>query len=173
MHQPKPQGDVVFKTPWFEVFSHGPVTGDGPHYSIHAPDFVAVIALTPRGELLMVRQFRPTVGAFTLELPAGHVEPGETPEAAARKELSEETGYDVDTLELLATLSPSTARFTNRMWCFFAVNARPRQDARLEPGMELVLYGKGLAALLEEEEFYSSGSCAALFAALVKGRIRI
>jgi ADP-ribose pyrophosphatase len=173
MHQPKPQGDVVFKTPWFQIFSQSPAAGAPPYYSIHAPDFAAVVALTPRGELLMVRQFRPTVGAFTLELPAGHVEPGETPEETARKELCEETGYEVDTLELMATLSPSTARFTNRMWCFFAANARPRKDACLEPGMELVLYGKGLAALLEEKEFYSSGSCAALFAALVKGRIRI
>ena len=121
----------------------------------------------------MVRQFRPIANAFTLELPAGHVERGETPEESARKELVEETGYEADTFELIATLSPSTARYTNRMWCFFAHGARPRRDAPLETGMELVLYGKGFAALLEEPEFYSSGSCAALFAAVVKGKIRL
>jgi 8-oxo-dGTP pyrophosphatase MutT (NUDIX family) len=173
MHQPKPQGDVVFKTPWFEIFSQPSSDGAEPHYSIHAPDFVAIVALTPRGELLLVRQYRPTVSAFTLELPAGHVEPGETPEQAARKELLEETGCDAVALELIATLSPSTARFTNRMWCFFAADVQPRKDARLEPGMEPVFYAKGLAALLVEKEFYSGGSCAALFAALVKGRIKL
>jgi ADP-ribose pyrophosphatase len=172
MHQPKPQGDIVFKTPWFQIFSQSSTPGTPPYYGIHAPDFAAVVAVTPRGELLMVRQFRPVVGAFTLELPAGHVEPGETPEETARKELVEETGYEVDALELMATLSPSTARFTNRMWCFFGTNARPRPGARLETGMEPVLYDKGLAALLGEKEFYSAGGCAALFAAMVRGKLK-
>ena len=173
MHQPKVEGDVVFKTPWFEVLSKQSPGHSEPHYSIHAPDFVAIVGLTPRKELLMVRQFRPTVGAKTLELPAGHVEPGETPEIAARKELAEETGYEADTFELIATLSPSTARFTNRLWCYFAGNVRRQAGARLESGLEPVLYGKGLAALLRENDFYSSGSCAALFAALVQGRIAL
>jgi ADP-ribose pyrophosphatase YjhB (NUDIX family) len=172
MHQPKREGEVVFQTPWFEVLSRRIPGSDRPHYSIHASDFVAIVAVTPAGELLMVRQFRPTVGAHTLELPAGHVEPGETPEIAARKELVEETGYEAEQFELIATLSPSTARFTNRMWCFFAANARRRTDAQIEDGMEPVLYGKGLAALLNEKEFYSSGSCAALFAAIIRGKLR-
>ena len=54
--------------------------------------------------------------AMTLELPAGHVEQDETPEESARKELLEETGHVAEKFELLASLSPSTSRFTNRMW---------------------------------------------------------
>ena len=171
MHQPKVEGETVFKTPWFEILTKRLPAAGQPQYIIHAPDFVVIVALTIDNALLMVRQYRPAVGATTLELPAGHVEPGETPEAAARKELAEETGYEADRFELIATLSPSTARFTNRLWCFFAANARVQSAARLEAGLEPVLYRKGLAALLHEEDFYSSGSCAALFAALVRGRI--
>jgi ADP-ribose pyrophosphatase len=173
MHQPKPEGEVVFKTPWFEIFSKRLSGSEQPHYTIHAPDFVVIVAVTQPGDLLMVRQFRPSVAASTLELPAGHVDPGETPEEAARKELAEETGHEADTFELIATLSPSTARYTNRLFCYFAGNARPRKGACLESGMEPVRYRKGFAALLEEKDFYSSGSCAALFAALVRGRIKL
>ena len=90
---------------------------------------VVIVAVNPRGHLLLVRQFRPAVDAFTLELPAGHIEPGETPEAAARKELWEETGHEAETLELLTKVSPSTARFTNHLWCFFAPNVKPSQRA--------------------------------------------
>ncbi len=173
MHQPNAEGAVVFKTPWFEILSKRSPADGQPHYSIRAPDFVAIVALTPQKELLMVRQFRSAVGAMTLELPAGHVETGETPEIAARKELAEETGYEADRFELIATLSPSTARFTNRMWCFFAANVRPQPAPHLEAGLEPVLYRKGFAALLQENDFYSSGSCAALFAAAVRGRIAL
>ena len=173
MHQPQPGGESVFKTPWFEIFSRRLPDAQHPHYTIHSVDFAVVVAVTAEGGLLMVRQFRPAVGARSLELPAGHVEIGETPEEAARKELLEETGYEADVFELTATLSPSTARFTNRMWCFYAANARPRKGAVVETGMEPVLYRKGLAALLQENDFYSAGSCSALFAAAVRGRIRI
>ena len=173
MHRPRPKGKIVFQTPWFEIFSK-PIRGSKqPHYNIHAPDFAVVVAITARNELLMVRQYRPSVDAVTLELPAGHIEIGETPVQAVRKELLEETGYEADRFELLATLSPSTARFTNRLWCFFAKDACRAKNARLEHGMQPVLYKKGFQELLDEKSFYSSGSCAALFAALVRGRIRL
>jgi ADP-ribose pyrophosphatase len=173
MHRPKPAGKIVFQTPWFEIFSKEVPGSKGPFYSIHAPDFAVVVAVTVRGELLMVRQFRPVVKAMTLELPAGHVDLGETPEQSIRKELREETGYEAEKFELVATLSPSTARFTNRLFCFFAGNATREKKPRLERGMKPVLYKKGFRALLAEKEFYSSGSCAALFAAAVRGRIEL
>src|SRR5579862_4080826 len=129
MHRPKPKGKSVFQTPWFEIFSRQLPDGKKPHYTIHAPDFAVVVAITESRELLMVRQYRPSVDAVTLELPAGHVDAGETPEETIRKELLEETGYEAESFELMATLSPSTARFTNRLWCFFAGDARPKKGA--------------------------------------------
>ena len=54
-----------------------------------------IIAATfePEGDLLLVRQFRPPAGRYTIEFPAGLIDPGETPEESARRELFEETGY--------------------------------------------------------------------------------
>jgi len=62
------------------------------------PDAVAILALLRTSqsadvEMLLVQQFRPPVDAPTIELPAGLIDPGETPENAALRELKEETGY--------------------------------------------------------------------------------
>ncbi|MBI3853388.1 MAG: NUDIX hydrolase [Verrucomicrobia bacterium] len=170
-----PEGEIVFTTPWFQILANRPAGFDQPHYSIQAVDVVVIVAVNCQGKLLLVRQFRPAVDAFTLELPAGHIEPGETPEDAARKELWEETGHEAGTLELLTKLSPSTARFTNRLWCFFAADVKPgsRPDLKREAGIEPVFFEKPLPSLLTEKEFLSAPSHAALFAAVLRGKLKV
>ncbi len=55
---------------------------------------VGIVAIVrPAGELILVRQFRPPAGRYLIELPAGLIDPGETPETTAERELLEETGY--------------------------------------------------------------------------------
>ncbi len=64
---------------------------------------VAVIPLRGR-EVLLIKQFRAPVGDWILEVPAGRVEPGESPEDAARRELIEEVGYEPTKLTKLSSL---------------------------------------------------------------------
>jgi len=68
----------------------------------------------------LVKQYRAAVDRITTELPSGRVDPGETPEAAALRELEEETGYTADNLLLAGVLAPDTGRMCNRMWCYYA-----------------------------------------------------
>jgi ADP-ribose pyrophosphatase len=175
MKQPSSKGNVVFGTPWFEVFTLTPRGFSQPYYAIHAPDFVVMVAVTQTGQLMLVRQFRPALDRVTLELPAGLVEPGETPEQTARKELCEETGYEADAFELLGTLSPSTARLTNRMWVFFVQDARPaaKPEFSREADVKLALHAGGIRTLLDSEDFVAASSCAALLMAVVRGKIQI
>jgi ADP-ribose pyrophosphatase len=56
------------------------------------PEAAAVLAFPDKDHILMVRQFRYAIGAETLEIPAGKVDPGETPQSCAGRELIEETG---------------------------------------------------------------------------------
>jgi 8-oxo-dGTP pyrophosphatase MutT (NUDIX family) len=172
MSSGSPERKTVFATPWFQV-QETAGAGKLPNYSITSPDFVCIVAVTAQNELLLVRQFRHAVGQETLELPAGHVDKGETPEQAARKELLEETGYVADKFELLASLSPSTARFTNRMWCYFAGNARPEPNANIESGLNCVRWSKDLKPLLQEPDFFSTGNWAALMAAVAQSKLKI
>jgi ADP-ribose pyrophosphatase len=72
----------------------------------HAP-VVAMIPLDEDGKLLMVRQYRKAVEQVLLELPAGSIEEGETPEDAVRREMVEETGYEPRIIRLVTDLYPS------------------------------------------------------------------
>lgn len=79
----------------------------------HAPG-AAAVALDDDGNVLLVRQLRPAVGARVLELPAGLIDPGEQPIDCARRELEEETGYAAGHVEPLVSFYTSPG-FTNEL----------------------------------------------------------
>lgn len=72
-------------------------------------DWVNLVALTPAGDSVMVRQYRFGVGYPTLETPGGMVDPGEDSLAAARRELAEETGYTGGSWSYLGAVEPNPA----------------------------------------------------------------
>lgn len=102
-------------------------------YVEHAPA-VAVLAIA-EGRVLGVRQPRPVIGAETWELPAGLVDPGESPEAAAARELAEETQLG-GSLERLVTLYTSPGFTDERVTLFVAGELEPR-DGRPDAGEDL------------------------------------
>lgn len=149
--------------------------GSDPHYLIDTNDFVSIVAVDEKARLLLVRQFRPPVDALTLEIPSGHVEDGETPEQAARKELLEETGHVAKEFEMIGNLSPCIGRYRNRLWCYFAADARlsDQPDLQIEQGLEPVLYDGTLSDLIREKDFSSSLSVASLMLAIVEKRLSV
>lgn len=66
---------------------------EGDFYTMRCPNWVQVLALTREGQLILVKQYRIGIQAFQLETPGGALDPGESPEAGAARELLEETGY--------------------------------------------------------------------------------
>jgi ADP-ribose pyrophosphatase len=115
---------VVFSSRWCRVLAEAQPSGD-PYYMVEVPDYVSIVARTREGRILLVRQNRPVVGHDVIELPSGHVDSGETPEQAARRELLEETGMVAHEVEFLGVLAPDVGRLTNRMWCYFAPDVTP------------------------------------------------
>lgn len=99
-------------------------TGAAPYTICHMRPFVCVLAVlgarTPEARLLLVRQWRYAVGAWQLEAPAGGIEEGEEPEAAALRELREESGLVVDELVPLGLTYPSAGSTDERAWLFCA-----------------------------------------------------
>ncbi|TNE63330.1 MAG: NUDIX hydrolase [Alphaproteobacteria bacterium] len=114
----------LYANPWFRVAEHRfSVEGRELSYFVKEdPEFSVVGALTEDGQVLLLRQFRPGPGRFLYDLPAGMIEPGDTPLETARKELLEETGYAGD-IEPLAT-TYVTAYSTARKHIFIARNCR-------------------------------------------------
>jgi ADP-ribose pyrophosphatase len=76
---------------------------------VHAPDWVNVVAVTPEGQVVLVRQFRFGANDFSLELPGGVIEAGEDPVAAGLRELQEETGFGGGQVRRLGSVRPNPA----------------------------------------------------------------
>ncbi len=77
----------------------------------HHPGGAVVVPLLPDGRVIMVRQLRYPLGRRLLELPAGKLSPGEDPADAARRELTEETGW------IAGRLAKLTSIFTTPGFC--------------------------------------------------------
>ncbi len=76
---------------------------------------VVMVAVTPSGNVILEKQFRPPVGRDVIELPAGLVESDESMEVAAKRELIEETGWAAGKLEFLAEGPISTGASTEAL----------------------------------------------------------
>ena len=163
---------TVFSTAWFDVVAKGNGEGD-PYYSLRLLDYVATVAVTTEQQFVLVRQERPAIERPTLELPAGHVETGETALDAARRELEEETGFTSHHIELLGKLAPDTGRLSNTLWCFLARNAVPISPPRpAEPGIETVLCPPAdLREKIRSGEFDHALHLAAIHLRLVAGKL--
>lgn len=91
-----------------------------PFYVLDAPDWINVIPILPKRQVVMIRQYRFGVEGETLEIPGGMCDPGEDPLEAARRELLEETGFSASTLVPLGSVHPNPAIQSNRCHTFLA-----------------------------------------------------
>jgi 8-oxo-dGTP pyrophosphatase MutT (NUDIX family) len=97
---------------------------------VRPADWVNVLALTREGHIVLVRQFRFGIDAFSLEIPGGVMEPGEDPVEAGLRELREETGFVGRNARLLGSTHPNPAIQSNR--CHFVFVEDAARTAELE-----------------------------------------
>lgn len=128
---------IVYSNRWFTISERRFSAQDEPYFVLNTLDYVSIFARTPDNQVLLVRQYRPVIQDYTLEIPSGHVEHGKTPEESARQELLEETGFIADHVHFLGVRASDTGRLGNQIWFFFADGVR-QQSGLIEEGIEVV-----------------------------------
>lgn len=104
---------------------------------VRHPGAAVLLAVTSERRIVLVRQYRYAANEMMLEVPAGTIDPGETPETTAQRELIEETGYRAGRLEKIAEFYPSPGILSELMHLYLASElekgeAAPEADESLE-----------------------------------------
>lgn len=141
---------IVNRPPWLIVRHDVVELPDGrinpEFYVLEYPDWVNVIAITDEGKYVMELQYRQGLGETCVEISAGVIEPGETPEQGARRELEEETGYTGGVWTPLMTISGNASTTSNLTHCFVA------EGVRLTSGQHLHRTEDIEVVLMDEDE---------------------
>ena len=130
--------------PSFRVFSVRTDTAISPRtgmthdfYIIESRDWINVIPLTADHQVVMIRQYRHGSREITLEIPGGLLDPGDTPEKAAARELLEETGYQAEEYTEIGVSNPNPAIFNNHCYTYVARNVKKVSDPRLDQAEDI------------------------------------
>lgn len=141
-------------------------------YRIVLPDYVAVAAVTPEKQYVIVRAYKHGVGRITLSPPGGLVNAGESPLHAAQRELLEETGYSTSKWVPLGTFVVDGNRQCGTAHLFLARDVQqtvqPVVDDTEELQTELVCRSRLIEAI-RKGEISLLGSVSAMVLAMVLG----
>lgn len=164
---------IALDQKWFPVrkdivrLPSGKIVDD--YFVWESPHIAKVVPVTPDGKFVLVRQYRHAIGKIMHQFPAGAVDEGESLEAAARRELEEETGYACTELIHLGTGAPYATKMTGVVDIFLALNAEPtaRKHYDEQEESEVVLKtADGLLAVIDGDNFQQMDLFAATFLAL-------
>lgn len=134
----------VYGTPIFSLheitLTSKEVEVNHPFYTLHAPEWINVIAFTPENEIILVEQYRAGTHQTTLEIPGGMVDKGESPAAAAQRELLEETGFISDDWQQIGKTSSNPAIMDNFTHLFLAKNCRDTGSQQTDGTEDIALH---------------------------------
>ena len=129
--------------------------------------WATVLALTKDQEVVLIRQYRHGAQKVIVELPGGAMDTeDESPLAAARRELQEETGYTSERIVQVGCVSPNPANHTNLIYSFLALEAEKVSGQHLDANEEIEVFLKPMEeviAMAKNGELLQSMQVSALF----------
>lgn len=135
-------------------------------FVIKSPDWCQIIALTEEEELILVKQFRFGSLEYSLEVPGGLIEEGETPLNTAVRELQEETGYKGTNETVIGMCEPNPAIMNNRSYFVLINNCKqvsaPNWDEHEQIAVIKVPFKKAYHFVMEGKILHSLSQTAIL-----------
>ncbi len=115
---------------------------------VHSREVVIVLPVLNRNTIIMLKQFRPVIGRWQYEFPAGLVDKGEKPIESAKRELKEETGFACGVIRELTSIF-STPGFSDEIVHVFVASKLKEGEQELEPAENLKVLQINLEKVLE------------------------
>lgn len=172
----------LFSETWMNIRIDTCETPDGrivtPYYVYDFPEWVAAVAITKEGNVILERQYRHALGITGFELPGGCVDNTDISfEHAIARELLEETGYRFEKFEYLGDTSSNPSTNSNLMHMFLATGGEWVQDQQLDAGEDIDVLQVSIdefVQMVKDKQFMQSMHLAAIYLALEKmGRLQI
>jgi ADP-ribose pyrophosphatase len=132
---------LLWESPWFNLRQDTVRTHTGEIITYTYQDLrgaAIVVPITGERQVVMLRQYRYTVGEWCWELPGGGLDADETPAECAARELAEETGYSADELIALGPIFPSNGVSNERLHLFLATGVTAAPDRLRREATELM-----------------------------------
>lgn len=106
-------------------------------YIVYPHDGVCVLPILKDGHIAMIKQYRRAVDSIELEMPTGMIDDGEEPQAAASRELFEETGLTAEKLVDCGYINASEGTTSERIYIYFAYCSANSSEQHLDVSEEI------------------------------------
>jgi len=136
------RSDRIYDSPWCGLRRDFLRLDDGreqEHHVIEISDAVCVLPVRTDGRIVMIGQFRHAHGKTHWEVPAGRINAGEAPAAAAHRELREETGHRAGRLVPLPGFHPTNGISAHWSYLFAALDCELEGALELDPCERLIV----------------------------------
>jgi ADP-ribose pyrophosphatase len=176
LHWKTLSSDYLFNDNWLKARRDKCERPDGkiiyPYYVMEYPEWVAGLAFTEDGNVILVRQYRHALGEDCIELPGGCVDAADKDhEVAVRREFLEETGYRFEKVEYLGRTSANPSTNSNTLHMFLLTGGTKVQEQQLDANEEiqvLIKTKEEFKQMLLDNKFMQSMHVTTIFFALQK-----
>ena len=155
-----------FKTDEVELHNGRTTTRD----IVDHPGAVAVLPLLSEGRIALIRQYRYSVGKELLEIPAGTLEEGESPDSCARRELKEETGFTAGSMKKILNFYVAPGYSNEKIHLFLASDLKMgKKQAEEDESIIVETYGYDeLLRMIDANEIEDAKTIVGILAFLTK-----
>jgi ADP-ribose pyrophosphatase len=128
--------EVVIDNEWLRIrkdiclLSNGKILKD--YFIIEKNDVVTIFPITINGEVVLVKQYKHGIKSITLEFPGGYINKNESAISAAKRELSEETGYKAKKFKKIGCISKDASNSHTYLHIYLAVNSEKIEQQLLD-----------------------------------------